>query len=86
MQNADNLEHCNSGQINTFSKPYAPIHGVCLVPSFYAVFAFQNCLLICAKTKGQTCFRKIEIIHVWQIESSIAQKRNLVDFSYSSFM
>ena len=29
-------------------------------------------------------FRKIEIIHVWHIESSVAQKRNLLDFSYSA--
>ena len=84
MQNTDNLEHCNSGLINTFSKPNTSIHGVCSVLSFHAVFAFQNCLLGCAETKGQTVFRKIKIIHVWHVESFVAQKRNLVDFNYSS--
>ena len=83
MQNADNLENCNSGLIHTFSKPKVPIHGVCSVLSFHADFAFKNCLLGCAETKGQTVFRKIESIQVWHIESSVAQKRNLVDFSYS---
>ena len=86
MQNADNfkLENCNLGLIHTFSKPNASIHGVCSVLSFHAVFAFKNCLLGCAETKGQNVFRKIEIIHAWHIVSSVAQKRNLVDFSYSS--
>ena len=85
MQNAENLENCNSGLIQTFSKPYASIYGVCSVVSFHAVFAFQNCLLGCAETMGQYVFRKIEIIHKWHIESSVAQKRNLLKFSHSSF-
>ena len=58
MQNADNLENCNSGLIHTFSKPNASIHGVCSVLSFHAVFAFQNCLLGCAETKVQTCIQE----------------------------
>ena len=59
MQNADNSEHCNSGLINTFFyKPNASIHGICSVLSFHAVFAFQNCLLVCAKNKGQTCIQE----------------------------
>ena len=57
MQSADNLEHGNSGLINTFLKPNASMHGVCSVLSFYAIFAFQNCRLGCAKTKGQTCIQ-----------------------------
>ena len=84
MQNTDDLEYCDSGLIHTFLKPNASVHGVCSVLSFHAVFAFQNCLLGCAETKGQHVFRKIEIIHVWDIESPVAHKRNLVDFSYSS--
>ena len=75
MQNADTLENFNSGLIHTFSKPNASIHGVSSVFSFHAIFAFQNCLLGCAETKGQTCFRKIEVIHAWHIESSVAQKK-----------
>ena len=31
------------------------------------------------KLKGKLAFRKIEIIHVWQFVSSVAQKRNHVD-------
>ena len=84
MQNADNLECYDSGLIHSFSKPNASIDGVCSDLSFHAVFAFQNCLLGYAETKGKHVFRKIEIIHVWHIESSVAQKQNLVDFSYSS--
>ena len=83
MQNADNLEHCNSGLMHTFSQPNASIHGVCSVLTFHAVFAFQKCLLGCAELRGKHVFRKNEIIHVWHIESSVAQTRNLVDFSYS---
>ena len=84
MQNADNFENCNSGLIHTFLKPNASIHGVGSVLSFHAVFAFLNCLLGCAETKGKHVFRKIEIIHMWHVESFVAQKRNLVDLSYSS--
>ena len=58
MQNADNLEHCNSGLLHIFFKTNALIHGVCSVLSFHAVFAFQNCLLGCAQTKGQTCIQE----------------------------
>ena len=36
------------------------------------------------KLKGKHVFRKIEIIHAWHIVSSVAQKRNSVDFSNSS--
>ena len=31
------------------------------------------------KLKGKLAFRKVEIIHVWQFVSSVAQKRNPVD-------
>ena len=58
MHNADTLENCNSRLIHTFSKPNESIHGVCLVLSFHAVFAFQNCLLGYAETKGQTCIQE----------------------------
>ena len=58
MQNADNLEHCNSRFIHTFSKPNASIHGVCSVLSFHDVFAIQNGLLGCAETKGQKCIQE----------------------------
>ena len=33
------------------------------------------------KLKGERVFRKIEIIHVWHIVSSVAQKQILVDFT-----
>ena len=36
------------------------------------------------KLKGKRVFRKIEIIHVRHIVSTVAQKQNSVDFSYSS--
>ena len=36
------------------------------------------------KLKGKHIFRKIEIIHVRHIVSSVAQKGNSVDFSNSS--
>ena len=83
MQNADNLEYCDSEVIHTFSKPNATIHGVCSSLSFHAVFAYQYCLLWCAELRGKHVFRKIEIIQVCHIDSSVAQKRNLVDFIYS---
>ena len=54
MQNADDLEYCDSGLIHTFSKPNASIHGVCSVLSFHFIFALKNRLLGCAETKGQT--------------------------------
>ena len=34
------------------------ILGVCSVLSLYAVFAFQNCVLLCAETKGQICIQE----------------------------
>ena len=37
------------------------------------------------KLKGQGVFRKIEVIHVQHIVSSVAQKQNSVDISKSSF-
>ena len=58
MQNADNLENCNSGLIHSFIKLNTSIHGVCSVLSFHADFAFQNCLLGRAETKGQTCIQE----------------------------
>ena len=70
--------------IHPFSNPKAFIDRVCSVLSFYARFAFQNCLVSCAETKGQTCFRKIEIFHEWHIVSFVAQKRAPVDSSNSS--
>ena len=36
------------------------------------------------KLKGKHVFRKFEIIHVWRIVSSVAQKRNPVDSSNTS--
>ena len=30
----------------------------CSILSFHAVFAFQNCILLCAETKGQTNFQE----------------------------
>ena len=53
------------------------IHGVYSVLSLYAVFAFQNYRLWWAETKGQRCFRKIEIIHGWHSVSSVAQNEIL---------
>ena len=41
-----------------FFKPKSFIHYICSVLSFYAVFAFQNCLLWCAETKRQTCIQE----------------------------
>ena len=65
--------------MNTFCKTKCINSRGMLVLSFHAVLAFQNCLLGWAETKGQTCFRKIKIIHVLHIKSSVAQKRTLVD-------
>ena len=86
MQNADRVQICYSELTHSFSKPKSFIHWICSVLSFYAVSAFQNCLLWCAETKRafKRVFRKIEIIHVWHIVSSVAQKQNSVDFSNSS--
>ena len=36
------------------------------------------------KLKGKHAFRKIEIIHMWQILSSVAPKQNHLDLIYSS--
>ena len=49
--------------------------------SFYAVFAFQNLFYGAQKRKGRQVFRKIEIKYVCHIVSSVANKRNPVDFS-----
>ena len=38
------------------------------------------------KLKGKHVFKKTNIIHVWHIVSSVAQKRNPADFSDSSFI
>ena len=54
----DLLEYCDSGLIHTFSKLNASVHGVCSILSFHAVFVFQNCLLGCAETKGQTSIQE----------------------------
>ena len=70
--------------MHSFSKPNSFIHGVYSVLSFYAAFACQNCLLWCTETKGQIAFKKIEIIHVWQFVSSVAQNRTSVDVINSS--
>ena len=70
--------------MHTFSKPNSFIHGVCSVVSFYAAFAFKIVSYGVQKLKGKHAFRKIEIIHVWQFVSSVAQKRNLVDAINSS--
>ena len=67
-----------------FFKTKVNIHLICSVLSFYAVFAFQNSLYGVQKPKGKHVFRKIEIIHVRHIVSSIAQKRNSVNFRNSS--
>ena len=60
------------------------MHGVCLVFSFYAVFAFQNVSCEVQKLKGKHVFMKNEIFHVWHIASSVAHKQNTVDFNNSS--
>ena len=48
--------------------------------SFYAAFVF---FFFCGvqKQNGKLIIRKIEIKHVWHIESSVDQKQNRVNFN-----
>ena len=76
MQNADNSEYCDSGLMLTFSKPNASIHRVCSVFFHFMLFLLSKTV---QQLRGKHVFRKIEIIYVWHIETSVAKKRNLVD-------
>ena len=59
------------------------IHCKCSILSLNAVFASKNVFCGVLKQKGKLTFRRINIIHVWQIVSSVAQKLNLTDFNIS---
>ena len=53
------------GYTTQSSKPNSFIHGVCSVLSFYAVFAFQNCMIIsrvtyCILRGTKTKFRRLQ--------------------------
>ena len=74
MQNADRIRLCYSKLINIFSKPKSFIHLICSVLSFYAFLLSKIVFYGVQKLKGKRVFRKIEIIHVRHIVSSIAQK------------
>ena len=51
----------------------------------FMLFLLSKIVLFCVeKLKHKGVFMKIEIIHVWHILSSLAQKRNSVDFSNPS--
>ena len=58
VQNAHKLRLCYSELIHSFYKPNSFIHVVCSAVPFNAIFAFQNCLLWIAETKGQTCIQE----------------------------
>ena len=46
---------------------------------------FSRCMLFFSfQIKGKLIFRKIDITHLWQIVSSIAQKLNYLDFNNSN--
>ena len=84
MQNADRRRLCYSKLIHFFSKPksfiirYAQFfHFMLFVLSEIVFYGVQ-------KLKDKRVFMKIEIIHVWHIVSSVAQKQNSVDFCNSS--
>ena len=72
MQNADRLRLCYSKLIHSFSKPKSFIHLICSFFSFYAVFASKIVFYGVQKLKGKRVLRKIEIIHVRHIVSSVA--------------
>ena len=78
MQNADRIRLCYLKLIHSFFKTKVIYSLDMLSLSFYAVFYGVQTL------KRKRVFRKIEIIHVRHIVSSIAQKQNSVDFSNSS--
>ena len=63
-------------QIHLFTR-YAQFFHIMSLLSKIVFDSVQN-------LKGKHVFRKIEIIHVWHIVSSVAQKRNSADFSNSS--
>ena len=75
---------CDAELIHSFSKQNSFIHGVCSVLSYYAVFLSKLVFDSVKNLKGKHVFGKLEIIHVWHSVSSVAQKRNSVDFSNSS--
>ena len=77
MQNADTLRLCDSELIHSFSKPNSFIHGVYSVLSLYAVLLSKITVYGGQKLKGKHVFRKIEIIHGWQVVSSVAQNEIL---------
>ena len=64
-------------QINLFTE-YAQFFHFMLI-SLYKIVSYGV-----QKVKGKHAFRKIEIIHVWQFASSVAQKRNPVNVINSS--
>ena len=85
MQNADILRSSDSGLMHSFFQNQLDsltghaqlFHFMLLKLSKIVSFGVQ-------KLKGKHVTRKIEIIHVWRIVSSVAQKRNPVDFINSS--
>ena len=84
MQNADHIRLCYSKLIRSFSNQshlfirYAQFFHFMLFLLYKIVFYGVQ------KLKGKRVLRKIGIIHVRHIVSSVAQKRNSMDFSNSS--
>ena len=84
MQNADRMPLCYSKLIHTKQNQS---HLFIRYAQFFPFILYLLSEIVfygVQKLNGNRVFRKIEIIHVRHIVSSVAQKQNSVDFSNSS--
>ena len=70
--------------MHTFSKPSSFIHGVCQFFHFMLLSLSKIVSYGVQKLKRKHASRKIEIVHVCQFVSSVAQKRYPIDVINSS--
>ena len=55
----------------------------CSILSFYAVFCIPHCFRNVQNKKGKHLLRHFDIIHLWYVVSSVAQKLyNIESFKY----
>ena len=80
MQNVDNFRQCGSDLIHYFQNQI----NVFFVnaPFFHSMMLLLPKIVSCGvlKQEGEFTFRKVKIIHMWHIVSSIARKLNWMDF------
>ena len=87
IKSVKNAENCTVNAIwvsYTILRPNSYIYWTCSILSMHAVFALRT-VFFGVQTKGKLIFRNIDN-HMWQIESPIAQKLNIVDFNNSTML